>query len=374
MRHKQTAAADDERYMREAIRLSRKGIGRTSPNPAVGAVIVKNNRVIGRGYHQRAGGPHAEINALRNAGKAARGATLYVTLEPCSTHGRTPPCTGAIAAAGIKKVVIGDIDPNPLHAGKGIVILKRKGLKVLSGVLADEARALNRTFNKYITQKTPFVTVKAAMTLDGRLATVTGDSKWITNEASRRYAHRLRKAHDAVLVGVATVRKDDPSLDVRYGIRTARQPYSVVLDSRGTIPPRSRLLQPGRATRTIVVVTGAASRAARKRIEESGARVVLDRAVCGRVDMCDALKKLADLRITSVLVEGGAQVIASVMQARAADALAVFIAPKLVGGADAPALSAGKGIQTVQNAIQLHNVKIKRFGSDILLTGDTLYK
>lgn len=360
--------------MREAIRLAKKGIGRTSPNPIVGAVIVKNGRILGKGFHRCAGGPHAEINALRVAGDAARGATLYVTLEPCSTHGKTPPCTDAIISSGIRKAVIGTIDPNPRHAGNGIDLLRKKGITVSSGVLASETKSMNSAFNKFITQKLPFVTVKAAMTLDGKLATVAGDSKWITNQASRAYAHLLRREHDAVLVGINTVKKDAPSLTVRYGIKTCKQPYRVVLDREGNIPLSSKLLDRKSASRTIVIVTKMASDETMRKIESRGARVIVAKEKDRRIDIGDALRILARHGITSVLVEGGSQVITSFFEAKAADKVVIFIAPKLIGGDAAPTLFAGKGIRAVKNAVQLHDVTAKRFADDILIEGYPTYK
>src|SRR5882724_9875474 len=230
----------DEQFMRRALALARRGLGQTSPNPAVGAVLVKNGRVIGEGWHKRAGGPHAEVFALR--GVNARGATLYVTMEPCRTWGKTPPCTEAIIAAGVKRVVVAALDPNPKHNGRGLRVLRRAGIRVESGLLADEATAMNEAFNKWITTGMPLVTAKAAMSLDGKIATRTGDSKWITSEAARREAHKLRACVDAIMVGANTVTRDDPQLTVRHGQR-GRQPLRVVVDAKGRTSIKAKVFR-----------------------------------------------------------------------------------------------------------------------------------
>src|SRR5947208_11035637 len=246
----------DLQFMRLALALARRGYGATSPNPMVGAVLVKKGRIIGRGWHRRAGQPHAEIEAIRDAerrGHSSKGATLYVTLEPCSTHGRTPPCTQAIVAAGIKRVVIGATDPNPRHRGRGFGILKRAGIEVIKGILADECERLNEAFNHWIIHRTPFVTVKAAMTLDGKIATAAGVSKWITGEKARAYGMKLRQEADAILVGINTILADDPSLTVRGG-RSQKRLRRIVLDSTAKTPLTAKVVRDEDATLTTIVV------------------------------------------------------------------------------------------------------------------------
>jgi diaminohydroxyphosphoribosylaminopyrimidine deaminase / 5-amino-6-(5-phosphoribosylamino)uracil reductase len=321
---------NDEHFMRRALTLARRGLGKTSPNPCVGAVLVRNGRIIGEGWHKRAGGPHAEVFALR--GMNARGATLYVTLEPCSTWGRTPPCTDAIVPAGIKRVVVAALDPNPKHNGRGLRVLKRAGIGVEAGLLADEANELNAAFNKWITTGLPLVTAKAAISLDGKMASRTGDSKWITDETARRKAHQMRARADAVMVGVNTVIRDNPRLTLRHGVR-GRQPRRVVVDSRGRSPRRSHLFRDAYRHRTIVFTTHASSPAWRRSLALLGITVVVVPAKGRHVNLRTMLCELGRMEVTSVMVEGGAELHRALFAERLVDRVAYFVAPIVIGNA-----------------------------------------
>jgi len=355
----------DEKYMRLALALAKKGAGHTSPNPAVGAVIVKNGRVVGSGYHKRCGSAHAEVNALAMAGAAAGGATLYVTMEPCNHFGRTPPCTEAIIAGGIKNVIIAMKDPNPVTNGRGIRTLHRHGIKTAVGLFKEEAAALNRPFIKSVTRKLPFVTVKIAESLDGKIATRTGDSRWITGEDSRRYVHKLRGMADAVMVGAHTAAKDDPLL--LCGIKGARQPARIIVDSGLKTPPGLKIFRTSSVSPVILAATGAASLARAKRYQKKGARVLFLRAKCGRVDLKDLFRKLAGMGIIDVLVEGGGTLIANIVEERLADRFLFFIAPKIIGGAAAVTSVEGKGVARIRQAVTFSEIAVKKFKKDILI-------
>ena len=396
----------DAQFMRLALRLARRGYGMTSPNPMVGAVLVKGGRVIGRGWHRRAGLPHAEIEALHEAqkrGHSPRGVTLYVTLEPCCTHGRTPPCTDAIIAAGIKRVVVGTTDPNPEHAGKGLVILKRAGIEVLcwgerprepkrgSSIasphekIAYECARLNEAFNHWIVYRTPFVTVKAAMTLDGKIATASGESKWITGEKARAYAMKLRQGSNAILVGINTILADNPSLtvrDQRTEVRGQRSEGSdqkrlrrIVLDSMARTPLNAKVVTDERAALTTIVVGKSASEARvialAKRVRVLVAPVVKRRARSAapyQIDLRWLLKKLGAENVTSLLVEGGGEINASFLLAGLAHRLAFFYAPKILGGRNSRRAVAGEGAQQLADIIQLRDIEWRRLGPDLFLT------
>jgi diaminohydroxyphosphoribosylaminopyrimidine deaminase/5-amino-6-(5-phosphoribosylamino)uracil reductase len=370
--------------LRLALRLARRGTGATSPNPMVGAVLVKNGKIIGRGWHRRAGGPHAEIEALRDAqkkGNATGGATLFVTLEPCCTHGRTPPCTGAIIAAGIKKVVVGATDPNPQHAGKGFKILQRAGIQVVTGILGAECAQLNEGFNHWIVRRTPFVTVKAAMTLDGKIATAEGESKWITGEKARAYGLKLRCANDAVLVGVKTALADDPSLTARgQKAATGSEPQNyglrrIILDSRARTPLTAKVVSDKFAALTTIVVGPGAPK---KRVSALAKRVIVLVAPAspGRthgtrhpsLDLRWLLKELGSQNVTRLLVEGGGEVNASFLLGGHAQRVAFFYAPKILGGRAARKGVAGEGATKLSEAVQLGEVKWRKLGEDLLLT------
>jgi diaminohydroxyphosphoribosylaminopyrimidine deaminase/5-amino-6-(5-phosphoribosylamino)uracil reductase len=368
----------DEDYIRRALSLARRAYGETSPNPMVGAILVRAGKVIGQGWHHRAGLPHAEIEALRAAaakGFESKGATLYVTLEPCCTQGRTPPCTQAILEAGIKKVVVGSLDPNPRHCGAGLEILKRAGVRVVHGMLALDCQSLNVAFNHWIVKRTPLVTVKAAMTLDGKIATAAGESKWITADQSRNYAMRLRQGADAILVGINTVLEDDPSLTVRIGSRSGKALRRVILDSLARTPLSARIITDDLAPLTTIVVS---REAPQKRVAALGKRVNVWQAPSkssGRakgaghlLNLSWVLKKLASANVTSLLVEGGGEVNASFLLGGLAHRIAFFYAPKILGGSDSRKAVAGPGAQSLQDAPGLTDVHWRRLGPDWLLT------
>lgn len=376
-------APDESRFMRLALRLARRGLGRTSPNPMVGAVLVRNGRILGVGWHRRAGMPHAEIEAIRDARRLrqdTRGATLYVTLEPCSTTGRTPPCTDAIRAAGIRRVVVAATDPNPKHAGRAYRILRRAGIDVLAGVRADEAARVNETFNHWIVRRTPFVTVKSAMTLDGKIATAEGESRWITGEPARRAAMRLRRDADAVLVGVNTILADDPQLTVRNpatGAVTRNRLRRIVLDTHARTPLSSRIVSDPHAALSTIVVGAAAPR---HRVRALAGRVHVIVAPLAkssgahprpRLDLRWLLKRLGAENITSLLVEGGGEVNAGFLLRGLAQRVAFFYAPKILGGRDARKAVAGAGAGRAPEIVRLRAVEWRRLGPDLLMTART---
>jgi len=363
-------AATDKVFMRQALRLARRGLGRTSPNPMVGAVLVRGGKLLGAGWHRRAGWPHAEVEALRDAtrrGTPVRGATLFVTLEPCCTHGRTPPCTEAIVAAGIRRVVVAATDPNPCHAGRGFDLLRAAGIAVETGVLADEATRLNEVFNHWVMQRTPFVTVKAAMTLDGKIATASGESKWITGPPARAAGMRLRFAADAVLVGINTVLADNPALTVRGPTgRIRKAPRRIVLDALARTPAESVVASDAFAGRTTVVVSSSAPPARVKRLAQR-VQVLTAPVHEGRIDLAWLLAHLGGEGVASVLVEGGGEVNAAFLESGLAQRVAFFYAPKILGGRDARRGVAGAGARSLQDLIELREVVWRRVGEDLLL-------
>lgn len=368
--------------MRFALRLARRGYGATSPNPMVGAVLVKGGKIIGRGWHRKAGLPHAEIEALRDAqkhGHNPKGATLYVTLEPCCTHGRTPPCTEAIITAGIKRVVIGATDPNPHHAGKGFKILRKAGIKVVHGVLADECTQLNEAFNHWIVNRTPFVTVKAAMTLDGKIATASGQSKWITGEKARAYGMKLRQGSDAILVGVNTVLADDPSLTARSQkpeVRSQNQNVRlrrIILDSRARTPLTAKVVSDEFASLTTIVVGKDAPKkrvvalAKRAKVLVAPLKNAESRRQKVEIGLRWLLKRLGSENVTSLLVEGGGEVNASFLLGGFGQRMTFFYAPKILGGRNSLKGVAGDGAKNLSEVLQLHDVKWQKLGEDLLL-------
>jgi diaminohydroxyphosphoribosylaminopyrimidine deaminase/5-amino-6-(5-phosphoribosylamino)uracil reductase len=361
----------DEKYMRLALRLAQRGKGLTSPNPLVGSVIVQGKTVVGRGYHHRAGEPHAEILALRQAGKKARGATLYLNLEPCDHFGRTPPCTRAILKAGIKRVVVGMKDPNPLVSGRGIRRLRRGKVLVEVGILGRECQELNAPFCKFITTHKPYVTLKAAASLDGKVATRSGDSRWISSEASRSYVHRLRREMDAVMVGIGTVLQDDPLLTVRLPGKTClHSPLRVIVDSHLRLPLHSKLVSTAGQYPTLVATTRAAPPLREKRLARAKVEVLAvasDRQ--GRVSLKALLEELARRGLMSVLLEGGPTLNASALRERLVDRLLFFFAPKVIGGKRAPAMIGGEGALRVKEAEQVRILKVRRIGPDVLIEG-----
>ncbi len=356
---------NDEYHMKLALRLARRGLGKTSPNPMVGAVIVKNGKIVGQGYHQRFGGPHAEINAIKNARGDINGATLYVTLEPCCHKGKkTPPCLDTLLKYGWKRVVIGTIDPNPKVSGRSVEILKRKGIETKVGVLKEECQKLNEVYFKYIQTAMPFVTLKFAQTLDGRIATATGDSRWISSEPSLKWAHRLRSQHDAVLVGVGTVVKDNPQLTVR--LVKGRNPLRIVADSKLRIPLHAKILRDLENAPTIIAVTSHADNEKVFALNVMGIEVLtIKKDKDGMVDLKDLLRELGKRNISSVLVEGGATTVTSFIRQRLADRIIVIMALKLVGkGIEA----VGElGIREVNKALKLSLERVYRRGEDMIV-------
>jgi diaminohydroxyphosphoribosylaminopyrimidine deaminase/5-amino-6-(5-phosphoribosylamino)uracil reductase len=355
---------DDARFMRMALRRGRRGLGRTSPNPPVGAVVVARGAVVGRGFHRQAGAPHAEVAALQAAGPRARGATLYVTLEPCAHHGRTPPCTDAVIAAGVRRVVVGTRDPNPRVPGNGLQRLRAAGIAVHSGVLQAECDALIAAFRKHVTTGRPLVTLKLAASLDGRIATATGDSRWITGEDSRRFVHRLRAEHDAILVGAETIIRDDPALTCR--VRGGRNPLRVVLDGRLRLPLRAQVLTQPAPAATVVITAQPASSPKVRQLRARGVEVVSVAARTGRIPITRVMRELGQRNIMSVLIEGGATVAAAALAAGAVDRLLVFVAPKLIGGDGWPML-AGLGVRGMRDALALGPLRVRRFAQDLLV-------
>jgi diaminohydroxyphosphoribosylaminopyrimidine deaminase/5-amino-6-(5-phosphoribosylamino)uracil reductase len=358
----------DRKYMRLALRLAARARGRTSPNPMVGAVVVKGDKVITTGYHKKAGEPHAEAIALRKAGRAAKGATLYVTLEPCShTNKRTPPCTPLVVSSGVKRVVVATIDPNPEVSGSGIRTLRKAGIEVVAGVLEAEAKKLNEAFIKHITMGLPFVTLKIAQTLDGKIATATGESQWITSEDARREAHRLRDSHDAILVGINTVLNDDPSLTTR--IHGGRDPIRVIVDSKLRTPVSAKVVTQKSPARTYIAALPTASKERLVGLLDAGAEIVLAREKNGKVDLKNLMKMLGSYGIASVLVEGGAEINAAALKAGIVDKIVMFIAPMLMTGVDSLCCIGGTSPVKLKHAVKLHRVFIRTIGQDLMLEG-----
>ena len=357
----------DKKYMQMTLELAVKARGKTSPNPMVGAVIVKSGRVIAADYHRRAGTPHAEALALKSAGSSAKGAILYVNLEPCChTHKRTPPCTNAIIDAGIKEVVIAMVDPNPYVSGMGIKSLRKAGVRTRSGVLKKEARKLNEVFIKYITQKKPFVILKMAQSLDGKIATAKGESKWITGPQARNKVHKMRQEVDAILTGIGTVEKDNPSLDCRIG--RGENPYRIIVDSSLRIPLSSKVLKHNDG-KTIIATTSRASDKKINSILKSGNQVLIIKEKKGRVDLKKLMEKLGKLEISSLLVEGGSTISASALNERIVDKVMFFSAPKIIGGIDSTPSVGGRSPAKLSDAIELKDLSVTRYGRDILLEG-----
>lgn len=360
---------DDIAYMQMALDLAKQGCGFTSPNPMVGAVVVNAGRVVGKGFHRAAGTPHAEVHALNDAGPAARGATLYVTLEPCNHTGRTPPCTEKILSSGIARVVMAMADPNPGVQGGGAQALTAAGVEVVAGVCEDRARTLNEVFVKHITTGLPFVVVKCAMTLDGRIATRTGDSRWVTGEAARLEVHRMRHALDAILVGCGTVLADDPSLTARLPDGSGRDPVRVIVDTGLSISEEARMLRLDSEAQTLIFCGDRVNPDKRRRIEATGARVVTAPLRDGRIDLAALMPLLAGEGITGVLIEGGGRVIASALAAGVVDKVAFFYAPKILGGDDGISVCRGPGPGAMADCLKVGRTRVAHFGDDILIEG-----
>lgn len=358
----------DEDYMRMVLSLAKKGKGKTSPNPMVGAILVKNNRIIGKGFHKKPGSPHAEILAMVDAGKDALGATLYTNLEPCvHTEKRTPPCTSEIIRRGIKRVVIGMIDPNPFVSGKGIAELKKKGISVIAGILQQKAEVLNEVFSKYIIKRRPFVILKIASSLDGKIATSTGESKWITGEEARRFVYRLRSEVDAVMVGAGTILKDDPHLTAR--MKVGRDPIRIIADERLSIPIGSNVLNLDSPAKTYIATTSKAPRAKIREIEEKGGVVLIVKEKDSLVDISALMDMLGEMEITSLLIEGGSRINASALREGIVDKVIFLFAPKIIGGQQAISSIGGESPSSLAEAVQLNDIIIKKKGEDILVEG-----
>ncbi|MCL1901539.1 MAG: bifunctional diaminohydroxyphosphoribosylaminopyrimidine deaminase/5-amino-6-(5-phosphoribosylamino)uracil reductase RibD [Firmicutes bacterium] len=360
-------SAPDIKYMKRALKLSLKGEGFVNPNPLVGAVIVKNGRIIGEGYHQQFGGPHAEINALKNCTENPEGATMYVTLEPCCHFGKTPPCCDALIAAKISKVVCALKDPNGTVAGKGFLKLQEAGIEVIFGVLENEAKKTNEIFIKYITTNQPFVLLKSAMTLDGKTAAVSGSSKWISSEKSRMYVQKLRHRFSSVMVGVNTVVKDDPELTAR--IKGGRNPLKVVIDGKLSIPMNAKILA---GEKVVIFTSFNANEEKIKRLNGLGAKVIKLPNANGKISLKAVMIELGKQNIDSVLIEGGGILNSHALNEGVVDKLITFIAPKLIGGASAPTFFSGTGIEEIKDALKLKHTRIAKIGEDIIIESDFL--
>ncbi len=361
-------------YMERALSLARLALGSTSPNPAVGAVIARDGEVIGEGYTQPPGSAHAEVVALRQAGEKAKGATMYVTLEPCSHFGRTPPCTRAIIEGGIAEVHIATIDPNPQVSGRGREELERAGIKTCLGEHEEQARQLNEAYIKFVTTGLPFVSAKFAISLDGKLATRVGDSRWISGEQSREHVHQLRQAVDAIMIGVNTLLADDPQLTARdkSGQSLKSQPLRVIVDSQARTPPEARVF--GEPGRTLVATTSAAKVARTKKLEKAGAEVLALPSKDGLVNIGELLGELGRREITSVLVEGGGTLLGAFFEQGLVDRVIAFVAPVIIGGKEAKLAVGGEGAQRISQALRLSHVTVERFGDDVMITGYVVWK
>jgi len=359
----------DETLMLRALAQAERGRGLTSPNPMVGALVVKDGVIIGEGYHAKAGAPHAERVALIAAGGAARGAALYVTLEPCVHQGRTPPCVPALLEAGLRRIVVAVLDPTPRVNGAGVAALSQAGVEVSVGCLEPEARRLNRPFFTWVTERRPFVTLKVAMSLDGKIAGWNRSSRWITGEEARREAHRLRSESDAVVVGIATVLQDDPELTVRLDVPWQREPLRVVVDSQARTPLSARVLAARSPGRTLIAVTESAPRDQARALEDRGATVLRLPSRDGRVDLTALMAELARREVTALLLEGGGELNAGFLEAGLVDRVAVFVAPMLLGGQSAPTPVGGPG-RGLKEAFRLVGMSVRPVGADLLIEGD----
>ncbi|MFH0731324.1 MAG: bifunctional diaminohydroxyphosphoribosylaminopyrimidine deaminase/5-amino-6-(5-phosphoribosylamino)uracil reductase RibD [Candidatus Omnitrophota bacterium] len=380
----------NEKYMQKALQLAKRGKGRTFPNPLVGCVIVKNNKIVGEGFHKRFGAAHAEVNALKAAGEKAKGASLYVNLEPCAHFGKTPPCADAIIKSQVKEVIIGMKDPNPINNGKGIKKLRSAGIKVKADICREEAEELNAPFIKLIKTGSPFVTLKMAQSLDGKIATATGDSKWISSEESRKFVHGLRQRADAVMVGVGTVVADDPLLNVRspFGfaqgrqghrspldfargrqVISKRQPVKVIVDSMLRTPLSSRIFTADSPAKTIIATTNLAPKAKVKNLLKKNVEILPVKAVGGKVDLKALMKLLINRHILNILIEGGGELAASALKEGIVDKILFFTAPKIIGGRNAKTSVEGEGASRIRKALNVKNITVKKIGCDFIIEG-----
>lgn len=358
-----------EHYMKIALDLAVKGEGFVNPNPQVGAVVVKEGKIIGMGYHKFYGGPHAEVYALKEAGDKAEGGELYVTLEPCSHYGKTPPCVEAISRAGIKKVIVALKDPNPLVSGRGIEFLKNRGIEVVTGILEKEALKVNEIFIKYISNKIPFTILKSAVTLDGKIATATGQSKWITCEESRKLVHNIRNRVMAIGVGIGTILADNPLLTTRLD-RKCKSPIAVILDSSLKIPLNCNIFNTLKHRKIIIACTKEHDLAKKREIERIGVDVIIcPKDEKGGIDLRVLAEQLGQLGIDSLLIEGGGTLNFSALDSGIVDKIIYFIAPKIVGGSEAKTSVEGRGIQNLNEAVKLKDISFSKIGQDILVEG-----
>ncbi len=355
--------------MRRALLLARKAEGRTSPNPMVGAVVVRQGRIVGEGYHKKAGSAHAEILALKKAGSKASGGELFVNLEPCGHFGKTPPCVDAVIASGIRKVYIGMKDPNPLVSGKGIRKLRRAGIAVETGTLRAECERLNEVFIKFITTGAPFVILKSALTLDGKTATCRGESRWISNPQSRKVVHALRDRVDAILVGAGTVAQDNPLLTARPVGKKGKNPVRVILDNQNRVPLTARVFLNSSAEKVIYVASQKLPEKKERALLKKGVEVLRLAKKNNRIPLKILMAQLAKREITSVLIEGGSEVNGGALREKIVDKIILFMAPIIFGGKDAPGLAGGAGIPRIQDAVKINEVQVRRLGEDLWLEG-----
>ncbi|MEG2291361.1 MAG: bifunctional diaminohydroxyphosphoribosylaminopyrimidine deaminase/5-amino-6-(5-phosphoribosylamino)uracil reductase RibD [Clostridium sp.] len=357
----------DKYYMDIALSLARKGKGMVNPNPIVGAVIVKNKKIIAKGYHEKYGETHAEVNAFKNAEENVFGATMYITLEPCSHYGKTPPCVDKIIENKIARVVIGMVDPNPLVSGKGIKKLRDAGIDVMVGVLEEECRKANEVFIKYIEKKKPFVVLKSAMSLDGKIATAFGESKWITGKKSRREVHKLRNDLSAIMVGVDTVIMDNPQLTCR--MLEGRNPTRIIVDSELRIPKNSKVLENINDIKTIIATTQKVEKEKVDYLEKLGVVIIKTKSKDGKVNLKELMIRLGELKVDSILLEGGATLNYSAIEAKIIDKILIYVAPKIIGGVKSKTPVGGNGIEQLKDAFKVKDLNVSIVGEDILLQG-----
>jgi diaminohydroxyphosphoribosylaminopyrimidine deaminase/5-amino-6-(5-phosphoribosylamino)uracil reductase len=357
---------DDIYYMKIARDLALKARGKTSPNPLVGAVVVRNNRIVGRGFHKKCGTAHAEIIALDNAGQNAEGAKLYVTLEPCGHYGRTPPCVHKIIQSGVKEVVVGMLDPNPVNNGKSIQILRQNKIKVKVGLLEEELKKINESFIKFIIKREPFITVKSGQSLDGKIATRTGDSKWITSDQSRQFSSRMRSSFDAIMVGVNTVLRDDPRLNAWS---SKKQPVKIIIDSRLSTPPDANIFSNNSEVIIVTLASKSGQETQNRKALSQKARILEVKDKNGQVNLKNMMKQLARMEIVTILVEGGGMLVGSLFDEELVDKVIFYISPKIIGGKDATSSVMGKGVARIDRAVKLRHVSVRRIAEDILVEG-----
>ncbi|MBU3917485.1 bifunctional diaminohydroxyphosphoribosylaminopyrimidine deaminase/5-amino-6-(5-phosphoribosylamino)uracil reductase RibD [bacterium] len=360
---------DDQYYMLKALSLAAKGSGYTSPNPMVGAVVVKDDKIIGEGWHQAVGQAHAEVNAIDDAGDSARGATLYVTLEPCNHEGRTPPCTRKIEKAGISKVVMAMKDPNPGVDGGGMEYLISRGIPVITGICEKKALVLNEAFIKHSLTHLPFTIAKCAATLDGRVATANGDSRWVTGPSARRFVHQIRHYVDAIMVGINTVKLDNPSLTTRLDNIITKDAHRVILDTKLSISEEAKVLTLDSEAKTLIITGPDIPGDKRRRLESENIEIITTPLRNGRIDLKGLMKILGERDITSLLIEGGSQVLGAAFNAGVVDKVNFFYAPKILAGDDGFPITAGQGVEFMKDAVNLLDIKVKQFDNDIMIEG-----